>query len=311
LERASTARVWSDPEPHEAQRFALGRQARFLKLANSMTPYSSDPSEPDFDLPGDAPPGGAQRRRQDDRPFRRQPGIGDESRGSISTGRWMWEGIKAVSTAIVLFLLIRTFVVEAFKIPTGSMENTLLVGDFLLVNKAVYGAEIPISHRRLPAFATPKREDVVVFLPPHEPDKNYVKRIVGMPGDTLEMRGKVLYLNDIPMVEPFARYEDRFTDPTDLRMLWQRDHLVEGRLDSRRYRPTRDTWGPVVVPPGKFFALGDNRDRSEDSRYWGFLDEGDIRGRPIFVYYSFTRDPLQPFSWITDVRWSRIGELIR
>lgn len=229
----------------------------------------------------------------------------------MSTGRWMWEGIKAVSTAIVLFLLIRTFVVEAFKIPTGSMENTLLVGDFLLVNKAVYGAEIPITQRRLPAFATPKRGDVVVFLPPHEPGKNYVKRIVAIPGDTVEMRNKALYLNNEPMVEPFARHEDRFTDPTDPRMIWQRDHLVEGGVKIHRYRATRDNWGPLLVPDGKIFALGDNRDRSEDSRYWGFLDESDIKGRPIFVYYSFSRDPLQPFSWLTDVRWSRIGELIR
>jgi len=277
-----------------------------------MTPYSSDSSEPDFDLPGeDHEPAGAPHRRAEDRPLRRHPGLQEESRGSMSTGRWMWEGIRAVSTAIVLFLVIRTFVVEAFKIPTGSMENTLLVGDFLLVNKAVYGAEIPIAQRRLPAFSTPKRGDVVVFLPPHEPDKNYVKRIVAIPGDTVEMRDKVLYLNDEPMVEPFARHEDRFSDPTDPRMIWQRDHLVEGGAEVHRYLPTRDNWGPLVVPEGKIFALGDNRDRSEDSRYWGFLDEGDIRGRPIFVYYSFSRDPLQPFSWLTDVRWSRIGELIR
>jgi signal peptidase I len=282
------------------------------RTAHSMTPYSSDPVEPEFQLPGDPPRGEPDpRRREDRRPDGRRPLITEESRGSISTGRWMWEGIKAVSTAIVLFLLIRTFVVEAFKIPTGSMENTLLVGDFLLVNKAVYGAEIPIAHRRLPAFATPKREDVVVFLPPHEPEKNYVKRIVGMAGDTLEMRAKVLYINDQPIVESFARYDDLFTDPTDPRMLWQRDYLIDDRVDASRYRPTRDNWGPIVVPHGKIFALGDNRDRSEDSRYWGFLDETDIRGRPIFVYYSFARDPLQPFSWLMDVRWSRIGELIR
>lgn len=276
-----------------------------------MTPYSSDPSEPDFELSGEAMPPRDEWDRRAPESRGHQPRLADESRGSISTGRWMWEGVKAVSTAIVLFLLIRTFVVEAFKIPTGSMENTLLVGDFLLVNKAVYGAEIPIAQKRLPAFTTPQREDVVVFLPPHEPEKNYVKRIVGMPGDTLEMRAKVLYLNSLPMVEPFARHDDRFTDPSDARMFWQREYLVEGKLDDRRYRPTRDNWGPIVVPPGKFFALGDNRDRSEDSRYWGFLDETDIKGRPIFVYYSFARDPLQPLSWLTDVRWSRIGELIR
>jgi len=149
------------------------------------------------------------------------------------------------------------------------------------------------------------------FLPPHEPDKNYVKRIVAVPGDTVEMRDKALYLNHEPMAEPFARHEDRFSDPTDPRMIWQRDYLIEGRVQIDRYLPTRDNWGPLVVPSGKIFALGDNRDRSEDSRYWGFLDQGDIKGRPIFVYYSFSRDPLQPFSWLTDVRWSRIGELIR
>jgi signal peptidase I len=234
----------------------------------------------------------------------------DRSRGSMSTGRWMWEGVKAVSTAIVLFLLIRTFVVEAFKIPTGSMENTLLVGDFLLVNKAVYGAEIPLADARLPAFAAPEREDVIVFLPPHDPTKNYVKRIVGLPGDTLEMRDKVLYVNGEPRVEPHARYLDPFTDPSDPRMQWQRRYLTDDVV-AASYRPTRDHWGPLVVPSGSYFALGDNRDNSEDSRYWGFLDADDIKGQPLFVYYSFDRDPLRPFSWLTDVRWSRIGDLIR
>lgn len=233
------------------------------------------------------------------------------SRGSISSGRWMWEGIKAVSTAIVVFMLIRTFFVEAFKIPTGSMENTLLIGDFLLVNKAVYGAEIPVVHSRLPAFTEPQRSDVVVFLPPHDPTKNYVKRLVGLPGDTLEMRKKVLYVNGEPQDEPYARYVDRFSEPTDSRMLWQVDYLVGGKRDWRSYDPTRDSWGPLVVPQGKYFALGDNRDNSEDSRYWGFLEAESIRGRPMFIYYSFARDPLQPFSWLTEVRWKRIGEAIR
>lgn len=227
----------------------------------------------------------------------------------MATGRWMWEGIKAVSTAIVLFLLVRAFLVEAFKIPTGSMENTLMVGDFLLVNKAVYGAELPMIGGRLPGYTEPKRSDVVVFLPPHDPAKNYVKRIVGVPGDTLEMRGKVLYLNGEPQAEPYTRHVDRFSEPTDRRMLWQRDYLLDG-IGVNRYGPTRDSWGPLVVPDDKYFALGDNRDNSEDSRYWGFVDASSIRGRPMFVYYSFVRDPLQPFSWITDVRWSRIGEAI-
>lgn len=229
----------------------------------------------------------------------------------MSTGRWMWEWTKAVCTAIVLFLAVRTFAVEAFRIPTGSMEGTLLVGDFLLVNKAVYGAEIPIVHKRLPAFADPERGDVVVFLPPHDPHKNYVKRIVGVPGDTLEMRGKVLYRGGRPQDEPYTRHTDPMGDPSDIGMDWQLGYLADATLTRRTYHPSRDNWGPLVVPPGKFFALGDNRDRSEDSRYWGFLDASSIKGRPIFVYYSFQEDITQQFSWLTAVRWGRIGERIR
>lgn len=244
--------------------------------------------------------GGARERRRS----------GEESRGSISTGRWMWEWVKAISTAVLLFLVIRTFVVEAFKIPTGSMERTLLVGDFLLVNKAVYGAELPVTHARLPAFADPERGDVVVFLAPHDPTKNYVKRLVGLPGDTLEMRDKVLYLNGESQAEPFARHMDSLTDPADPQMLWQLEHGVGERPSGRGGRPTRDNWGPIEVPEGHYFALGDNRDNSEDSRYWGFLSKESIKGRPILVYYSFERDITQPFSWLTGVRWARIGDFI-
>ncbi|HYW09794.1 MAG TPA: signal peptidase I [Longimicrobium sp.] len=258
-------------------------------------------------LAGDPHPPRLAAERVDDARRRTQ----DEARGSISTGRWMWEWTKAICTAIVLFLGVRTFVVEAFKIPTGSMEGTLLVGDFLLVNKAVYGAEIPIAHTRLPSFKHPGRGDVVVFLPPHDPERNYVKRIVGVGGDTLQMRDKVLFLNGAELPEPYARHVDRLSDPLEMEMEWQRDFLLGSLRERRRYRPTRDNWGPIVVPPGKLFALGDNRDNSEDSRYWGFLDESAVKGRPIFVYYSFEKDITRQFSWITGVRWSRIGEVIR
>lgn len=233
------------------------------------------------------------------------------SEHAMSTGRWVWEWTKAISTAILLFLGVRTFAVEAFKIPTGSMEGTLLIGDFLLVNKAVYGAEIPLTDRRLPAFAQPGRGDVVVFLPPHDPHKNYVKRIVGVPGDTLEMRHKVLYRNGQPQDEAFVRHSDPLGDPADPRMEWQLEYLADPSQTYRTYHPSRDNWGPLWVPPGKFFALGDNRDRSEDSRYWGFLDASAIKGRPMFVYYSFQEDIAEQFDWLTSVRWGRIGEVIR
>ena len=229
----------------------------------------------------------------------------------VRRGSWIWDWTKAVVTAFLLFILIRSLIFEAFKIPTGSMERTLMVGDFLLVNKAIYGAEIPLTHTRLPSFSLPDRGDVVVFFPPHDPHRNYVKRLVGMPGDTLEMRKKVLWLNGKPQPEPYIRSIDPLSDPGDSRMMWQLAHLVRGRGDGFEYRPTRDTWGPIVVPPGRFFALGDNRDNSEDSRYWGFLDATSIRGRPMFVYYSFDRGTANPFAWLTSVRWARIGEAIR
>lgn len=232
-------------------------------------------------------------------------------RGSMSAGRWVWEWTKAISTAILLFLAVRTFLVEAFKIPTGSMEGTLLVGDFLLVNKAVYGAEIPLTDHRLPAFSHPRRGDVIVFLPPHDPHKNYVKRIVGVPGDTLEMREKVLLRNGLRLDEPYARHTDPLGDQQDQKMLWQLAYLVDTTLTYRTYHPSRDNWGPLVVPAGKLFALGDNRDRSEDSRYWGFLDQQAVKGKPMFVYYSFQDDLLKQFDWLTGVRWRRIGEIIR
>jgi len=250
-------------------------------------------------------------RSQAESVYREKLRIAEQTRGSITTGRWMWEWFKAISTALVLFFLIRAFLVEAFKIPTGSMENTLLIGDFLLVNKMVYGAEIPMTQQRLPSFARPGRGDVVVFFPPHEPTKNYVKRIVGEPADTLEMRDKVLYRNGDPVVELYARYVDPFSDPSDPRMEWQREFLPSGKRDWRSYHPTRDNWGPVVVPDGKFFTLGDNRDNSEDSRYWGFVSQESVRGRPLVVYYSFEPDVAQPFAWLTGIRWARLGDLIR
>lgn len=238
---------------------------------------------------------------------RKQDNNAVASRDSTSFGRWTWEWVKSVLIAIALFLVIRTFIVEAFRIPTGSMESTLLVGDFLLVNKAVYGAQVPGTGVQFPAFSTPERGDVVVFIPPHEPDKNYVKRLVGVPGDTLEMRDKVLYLNGEAQAEPYVQHSDASGMAISLpSMLWQREFLVPG-IDPETYRPTRDHWGPIVVPPGKVFVLGDNRDDSEDSRYWGFVDMQALKGQPLFIYYSFDPGMVRPFPWLTQIRWDRIG----
>lgn len=220
-----------------------------------------------------------------------------------------WDWTRSIAVAFVLFLVIRTFVVEAFKIPTSSMENTLLVGDFLLVNKAVYGAEIPGTGVRLPAFAEPHRGDVVVFTPPHDPGKNYVKRLLGAPGDTLEMREKVLYVNGAPLDEPYAQFIDADRDAVHPGMRWQSNHLIAS--PPGEYHPTRDNWGPLVVPGDRYFVLGDNRDNSEDSRYWGFVSREAIRGRPWFVYYSFESDDPGRAPWLSQIRWDRIGSAIR
>jgi signal peptidase I len=231
-----------------------------------------------------------------------------EPRPGVGLAATAWDWIRSVAIAFALFLVIRTFGVEAFKIPTSSMENTLLVGDFLLVNKATYGSEVPGLGLRLPPLREPRHGDVIVFSPPHEPDKNYVKRLVGVPGDTLEMRNKILFLNGLPLPEPYARYIDRAGDAVHPGMGWQSNHLIAS--PRRGYHPSRDNWGPLVVPPRRFFVLGDNRDNSEDSRYWGFVDRDSIRGRPWFVYYSFDPNAAVPSPWARAVRWGRVGRSI-
>ena len=227
--------------------------------------------------------------------------------GRLSDGATDWA--KSILVAFLLFLVIRTSVVEAFKIPTSSMEGTLLVGDFLLVNKAVYGARVPGTEITLGTFAEPERGDVIVFHPPHEPEKNYVKRLVGLPLDTLRMVDKQLYRNGGPVYEPYVHYEDLGGDAVHPDMAWQSNHLIASERNP--YQPTRDNWGPIVVPRGRYFVLGDNRDNSEDSRYWGFVRRDEIRGRPWFVYYSYEPSLSESLPWLRRVRWGRLGTVIR
>jgi signal peptidase I len=216
---------------------------------------------------------------------------------------------SSLLAALVIFVLVRTFVVEAYRIPTGSMENTLLVGDFLLVNKAVYGTTIPGTDVRVAALREPALGDVVVFHPPHEPGRNYVKRVVGVPDDTLEMREKRLYRNGVLVEEPWARHDDDRGDSVHPDMRWQSGYLIASHRP--KYQPTRDNWGPIVVPPERYFVLGDNRDNSEDSRYWGFVERDEIRGQPWRVYYSFVPSTSSALPWLRRVRWDRFGEAIR
>jgi signal peptidase I len=222
-------------------------------------------------------------------------------------GRFLWEWIKSFQLAIVAFLVVRAFLVEAFKIPSGSMENTLLVGDFLLVNKLVYGAEIPFVGKRLPGLRPPRFGDVVVFQWPQDPSRNMVKRLVGEPGDTLAMRDGWLLRNGTKVEEPYVRHGDLALDGGAEDFRWQRDYLVRTAQATMSYSPSRNNWGPIVVPPRNYFVLGDNRDNSLDSRYWGFVPDTLIRGKPLIIYYSYRPDSSSRESWLARVRWHRIG----
>ncbi|TVP75275.1 MAG: signal peptidase I [Gemmatimonadales bacterium] len=236
-----------------------------------------------------------------------QPG-GTSRSGRV--GRGFRDAVRSVLLTLAVFFVLRAFVVEAFKIPTSSMESTLLAGDFLLVNKMVYGADLPGVGLSLPAMAEPDFGEVIVFHPPHEPEKHYVKRVVGMPGDTLQMKDKVLLRNGAPVDEPYVRHREGVGDVVHPGMAWQaRFHLDAPRV--RQYRPTRDHWGPLTVPEGRYFVLGDNRDNSEDSRYWGFVRREDVKGRPWIVYYSSEISSGGGMPFLLDIRWDRIGGRVR
>ena len=215
------------------------------------------------------------------------------------------EWAKSIGIAVILFLVLRTFLVQTFVITSGSMEDTLLVGDMLLVNRAAIGSQVPATGLRIPGYSEPRLGDILVFDPPHEETLKLIKRLVGMPGDTLEMRNRVLYRNGELMEEPYAIHSDK-GDERHPWMAWQRDHLVDG-MDPSTYAPTRDNWGPLVVPDGHYFMLGDNRENSFDSRYWGPLEAWRLEGRAVFTYYSYNKDSYRPFPALREVRWDRIG----
>lgn len=204
------------------------------------------------------------------------------------------------SVLLVVWFLLRTFLFEAFRIPSASMERTLLIGDLPFVNKAVYGAELPLVGWRLPAFREPAPGDVVIFDSVEEPGKKVVKRLIGVVGDTLAMHGGVLYRNGTALAEPRAvRDGTPHSESPGARAqmrLWQLRHLAG--QDPDRYWPDLNEWGPLVVPPDSLFVLGDNREQSYDGRYWGFLPRANVRGTPKFIYYSYdalTYKPLPSF----------------
>lgn len=191
------------------------------------------------------------------------------------------ENVEAILVAILLALLIRTFIVQAFKIPSGSMIPTLHVGDHILVNKFVYGIDIPFLNIPVYNGHTPDRGDIVVFKYPEDPDKDFIKRVIGVGGDIVAMKGRDVFVNGQRISEAYAIYADG-----DVR---------------------RGTMHPVRVPPGKLFVMGDNRDNSHDSRFWGFVDLQAVRGRAFIIYWSWNAGAESLLKW---VRWGRIGDVL-
>jgi signal peptidase I len=210
------------------------------------------------------------------------------------------EYAEAFLFAIILTLFIRTFVVQAFRIPSGSMENTLLVGDFLFVNKFIYGAHVPFTHTELPAVREPRRGDVIVFKYPENPKKDFIKRVIGLPGDKLEIRDKVVYINNKPLDETYVHFSDPSIKPRG----WRQPSIFPPGAGNK------DNYGPISVPSGRLFMMGDNRDDSDDSRFWGFLDESLIKGKAILIYWSWDQND-RVMGVLPKPRFERIGDLIR
>jgi len=233
------------------------------------------------------------------------------------------EYFESAVTVAIIALFATTFVIQAFKIPTGSMKSTLLVGDHLLVNKFVYGINSGLPGKLLP-YREPKRGDVIVFKYPNDPDVAYVKRLIGMPGDTVEMIGRAVYINGEIMNENYNVKES------------EDGAVINTVIDDPQKRYTlqyfnpggdRSHWGPYDVPEGHYFAMGDNRDNSQDSRYWQFIPRDYMLGQPLVIYWSFetARDeylrtsPGERFKQLADVvlnfftktEWKRTFKIIR
>jgi signal peptidase I len=248
-----------------------------------------------------------------------------DARGDAKKTSRAWENIKSILGTVAIFLVLRAFIVEAYRIPSGSMVPTLLIGDWLFVNKMVYGPHIPFTKWNLPGYSNPKVGEVAVFVSPYQADEaardsdptpTLVKRIQGEPGDTLYMREGMLYRNGEKRPLPDNIKPDTgLADPNapDPLFDWQRQYaLAQSRFGAAPAQPTHDNWGPIVIPAGHYFMMGDARYDSKDSRYWGIVPRKNFRGRPLFVYYSYNANDSDRFApALTDIRWSRIGTWIR
>ncbi|ANA40650.1 MULTISPECIES: signal peptidase I [Geobacter] len=194
------------------------------------------------------------------------------------------EYAESIIIAVILALIIRTFVVQAFKIPSGSMEDTLAIGDHILVSKFIYGTKIPFVDGRYLKIRDPKRGDVIVFEYPEDPSKDFIKRVIGLPGDTIQVVQKQVFINGKPFSVPQEVHKEKDVIPAA--------------------QNPRDNFGPVTVPENSYFVMGDNRDRSYDSRFWGFVKNSQIKGLAFIKYWSWDREKFR-------VRWGSIGDIIK
>jgi len=197
------------------------------------------------------------------------------------TRRRIKEELKGILVAVLIALFIRAFFVQAYKIPSGSMEPTLLVGDHLLVLKCAYGIRIPLVGKYLLEYSSPKRGDIIVFIYPRDPKKDFIKRVIALPGENVRIIGRTVYINGTPLQDPWG--------------VWSENDFL------------RVNFGPVTVPKGHYFVLGDNRDNSMDSRYWGFVPKSNILGKALIIYWSWNGKAENIFQ---KIRWLRIGKIL-
>ena len=198
------------------------------------------------------------------------------------------EYIEAIIIAILIAVVIRTFIIQAYKIPSRSMVPALLVGDHLLVNKFIYGIKIPIIRKIILPISDPKRGDIIVFIYPNDRTKDYIKRVIGVGGDKIEIKNKDIFINDQPYKDAFGIYSDSTIYPAIIQ--------------------PRDNFGPVIVPHGSLFVMGDNRDESADSRFWGFVDLKDVEGKALIIYWSWNSE--EQDNLLRKIRWERLGNML-
>ena len=193
------------------------------------------------------------------------------------------EYVESIIIAILIALFIRTFIICAYKIPSRSMVPTLLVGDHILVNKFIYGVKIPLLRKTIIPVSAPKRGEIVVFIYPNDRSKDFIKRVIGVAGDKIEIKNKKIFINDQEFKDSYGIFSDLLILPKSMQ--------------------PRDNFGPVIVPEKSIFVMGDNRDESLDSRFWGFVNLKDVEGKAFIIYWSWNRDE-------HNLRWERLGHIL-